>query len=233
MNSIVSILNQAFYEVSAFSFAAAALWGILSVFLSPCHLGSIPLIVGYINEHRAPGRLRAFKLSLMFGLGILIMLVIIGLLTGLAGRILGDTGPALTIIISVFLMGCGMWLMNLPPFRNINISPKIKPHFSGTAGAFSLGFVFGIILGPCSFAFLAPMVGLVFSNSLTDISFGITLMIFYALGHTAAIIAAGTFGDSLLNLFNRDGIGRTTVWVKRACGLAVFIFGGWKVISSF
>ena len=31
---------------------AVFLWGILSLILSPCHLASIPLIVGFIDEPR-------------------------------------------------------------------------------------------------------------------------------------------------------------------------------------
>jgi cytochrome c-type biogenesis protein len=230
---MINSINQAFYQVSFFSLLAASLWGVLSVFLSPCHLGSIPLIVAYINDHKAPGRFKAFRLSLFFGLGILIMLGIIGVLTSLGGRVLGDIGPVVTIIIAVFLMICGLWLMDLPIFKNFHISLNLKSKYSGLIGALVLGFTYGIILGPCSFAFLAPMIGLVFSKSLNSISFGISLMVFYALGHTAAIIGAGTFGDYIINLFKRDGISKIAVLLKKSCGLIVLIFGGWKLFTSF
>ncbi len=233
MNGIINSLNQAFFQASVFSLFAAVLWGIFSVFLSPCHLGLIPLIVAYINDHKAPGRFKAFRLSLSFGLGVLFMLGIIGVLTSLGGRILGDVGPILTIIIAVFLMICGLWLMGLPLFKSVYIPINLKSKYSGSLGALGLGFTYGIILGPCSFAFLAPMIGLVFSKSIVDVSFGITLMIFYALGHTAAIIGAGTFGDFVINLFKRDGIEKVAHFLKRVCGLMVLFFGGWKLFSSF
>lgn len=233
MIGIINSLNQAFFQVSFFSLLAAFLWGIFSVILSPCHLGSIPLIIAYINDHKAPGRFMAFKLSFFFSLGILFMLGIIGVFTSIAGRILGDVGSLLTVIIALFLMVCGLWLMGLPIFRNFHIPVNLNPKYSGALGSFGLGFTYGIILGPCSFAFLAPMIGLVFSHSFNDISFGVTLMIFYALGHTAAIIGAGTLGNFIINLFKRDGINKIAVYLKRACGLMVLFFGGWKLYTSF
>ncbi|HNW29974.1 MAG TPA: cytochrome C biogenesis protein, partial [Spirochaetota bacterium] len=59
------------------------IWGVLSIVLSPCHLASIPLIVGYIDEQGKITTRRAFFLSLLFALGILITIGVIGLITGL------------------------------------------------------------------------------------------------------------------------------------------------------
>jgi len=231
MDAIVAAISVAFGKPSALAFGAAALWGLLSVFLSPCHLGSIPLIVAYVNDGKLPNRKSAFGLSLLFALGLLVMLAVIGFMTSIVGRLLGDIGRIPRIIVAVFLILCGLWLMDIPPFSRIGSSFTVKPGLRGPWGAFLLGLLYGIVLGPCSFAFLAPMVGLVFSAGYAEVAFGAFLMLFYAVGHTAAIVAAGTFGDFVGSMLRRKGTGNAAAWFKRACGAIVAIVGIYQILS--
>ena len=64
---------------------ASFLWGVLSILLSPCHLASIPLIVGFVDSQGAVSTKRAFLLSFLFSFGILVTIAVIGLITGLMG----------------------------------------------------------------------------------------------------------------------------------------------------
>jgi cytochrome c-type biogenesis protein len=231
IDSIVAAISVTFGKPSTLAFGAAALWGLLSVFLSPCHLGSIPLIIAYVNEGKQPERYRAFRYSLLFALGLLVMLVIIGFITSLVGRLLGDVGNVPRIITAVFLFLCGLWLMDIPPFSRIGSAFGVKPGRRGALGALLLGFLYGIFLGPCSFAFLAPMIGIVFSAGNEEVAFGAFLMVFYAIGHTVAIVAAGTFGDFVGSILRRKGTGIAATWFKRACGAIVVIVGMFQILS--
>ena len=85
-------LSQALTQSPEIAIGAAFIWGALSVILSPCHIACIPLIVGFIDGQGNISTGLAFGLSFLFGLGILITIGIIGLLTGLAGRMIGDIG---------------------------------------------------------------------------------------------------------------------------------------------
>lgn len=58
--------------------SAAFLRGVLSILLSPCHLASIPLIVGYIDQQGRISTRRAFGIALLFALGILVTIGVIG-----------------------------------------------------------------------------------------------------------------------------------------------------------
>jgi cytochrome c-type biogenesis protein len=226
IDSIVASISAAFTTPSAIAFGAAALWGLLSVLLSPCHLGAIPLIVAYINNGTRPGRRRAFAYSFLFAMGLLVMLAMIGVVTSLAGRLLGDVGPTARIIVAVFLVLCGLWLMDVPPFSRLAPSFSVKQGGRrGPFGALILGLVYGVILGPCSFAFLAPMLGFVFSAGRAEIAYGAALMVFYAIGHIVAIVAAGTFGDYVGSLLRKKGAGMAATWFKRALGTVVLIAG--------
>lgn len=51
---------------------AAAGWGVASLVLSPCHLASIPLIVGFIAERKDASQRQAFGYALLVAFGILI-----------------------------------------------------------------------------------------------------------------------------------------------------------------
>ncbi len=86
MNAIFTTLSRAVEGTPLIALAAAFIWGILSVLLSPCHLSSIPLIVGFIDGQGRMTTRRAFGLSLLFSVGILITIGIIGAITGAAGR---------------------------------------------------------------------------------------------------------------------------------------------------
>ena len=230
ITAIVSALSSAFAQPSVLAFAAAVLWGVLSVLLSPCHLGAIPLIVAYVNEGKRPNRRDAFFLSLIFALGLLVMLAVVGVVTSAAGRLMGDIGSVAPVITGVFLVACGLWLMDVPPFSKISFSFNVQPERRGLWGAFILGLVYGVILGPCSFAFLAPMIGFVFSAGRGDVVFGFALMAFYAAGHTLAIVAAGTFGDYIGELLRKKGTGAAAIWFKRACGAVVATAGIIQII---
>ena len=81
------------------------LWGMVSVLFSPCHLASIPLIVGYVGgqNHLLEGR-RATLYAIVFTTGLFMTIAVIGLICSLLGRMLGDVGPYWTIVIGLLLL---------------------------------------------------------------------------------------------------------------------------------
>ena len=72
--------------------SASFVWGILSILLSPCHLSSIPLVVGFISTQGKISIGRTFNISLVFSVGILITIALIGIITASLGRLMGDVG---------------------------------------------------------------------------------------------------------------------------------------------
>lgn len=230
IDSLVASVATALSRPGALSFGAALLWGIMSVALSPCHMGSIPLIVGFINNGQKASRARAFRLSLLFALGLLVTLAILGSIAALAGTLFGRVGLIPRLAVALFLVLCGLWLMDVPPLSRISFSSNAAPTKRGALGALSLGLVYGVILGPCSFAFLAPMLGIVATAGSGNLSFGIGLMVAFAIGHCAAIVAAGTFGDAVRAFLSKRGSGAAATWFKRACGAVVVVAGITQIV---
>lgn len=231
IDALVAAVSSALSRPGLISYGAAVLWGLMSVFLSPCHLGSIPLIVGFINSGEKASTKRAFLLSLLFALGLLVALGAMGAIAAIAGTLFGRIGTVPKVAIAIFLIFCGLWLMDILPLSRIGLSAEIAPTRRGALGALSLGLIYGVILGPCSFAFLAPMIGITFSAGANDLGFGVGLMGAFALGHCAAIVAAGTFGDVVRTLLSRRGSGIAATWFKRACGGLVVVAGVVQVIG--
>jgi hypothetical protein len=50
VNELFTSLTQAVEGAPSVAILASFVWGVLSILLSPCHLASIPLIVGFIDE---------------------------------------------------------------------------------------------------------------------------------------------------------------------------------------
>ena len=104
---LFSVLSSAVGGSPAIALSASFAWGVLSILLSPCHLSSIPLIVGFIDEQGRISTKRAFSIALSFSLGLMISIGVIGLITALAGRMMGDVGKYGNILwqVSFFLWG--------------------------------------------------------------------------------------------------------------------------------
>jgi cytochrome c-type biogenesis protein len=204
--------------------AAAILWGVLSIILSPCHLASIPLVVGFIQgQGRATPR-RAAWLATMFAVGILITIAAIGAGTALAGRLLGDVGSFGNILAGIVFLLVGLALLDLvhlplPAARVAGLKRR------GALAALLLGLVFGSALGPCTFAFMAPMLAVTFKVSGTNALWGAVLLVAYGVGHCAVIVAAGSSTAWAQRVLDWNEASPTGRWLKRACG-ALVILGG-------
>ena len=88
-------------------------WGILSILLSPCHLSSIPLVVGYIASQGKISVGRTFNISLVFALGILITIALIGVITASLGRLMGDVGVWGNYFVAVIFLLVGLYLLDI------------------------------------------------------------------------------------------------------------------------
>ena len=104
MEQLFTTLTHAVEGTAAIAMAAAFVWGVLSILLSPCHLASIPLIVGFIDQQGRISTRRAFTISLLFAVGILITIGAIGAITAAAG-LHGRSRPRNHVDILRFIYG--------------------------------------------------------------------------------------------------------------------------------
>jgi len=231
MQQLFTTLTRAVEGTAAIALGAAFVWGVLSILLSPCHLASIPLIVGFIDEQGRISTKRAFVISALFAVGILITIAAIGAITAAAGRMMGDVGQYGNYFVAVIFFVVGLILLDVIPIP-FGEPGQISMKRKGILAAFILGLVFGIALGPCTFAYMAPMLGVTFKLASTNLLYGILLLLIYDIGHCSVIIFAGTCTELVQRYMNWNEKSRGTVIVKRVCGVLVLLGGIYLVYSA-
>lgn len=228
-----TMLSSMLFSSPDIAVAGSFLWGIASILLSPCHLASIPLIVGYIDSQGDIRTSRAALISTLFSGGILITIAVIGIITGIAGRMMGDIGSIGNIIVAVLMVVIGLYLLGLIPipFLDSGINqPGIKK--KGLIAAFLLGLFFGLALGPCTFAYMAPMLGVAFTVASSNLLYAVTLVAAYAIGHCMVIIIAGTFTEVVQHMLRWNENSKGAVFLKKGCGVLVVVAGIYMLLSA-
>ena len=225
MNSIFIWVSNAMQGSFGIALMASSIWGIFSIILSPCHLASIPLIVGFIDGQGKITTRRAFFISILFSVGILTTIGIVGVITASMGRMLGDVGKYgnYGVAIIFFLVGLHMFDVIPIPFIGKVGQPKFKK--KGLLSSFILGLIFGIALGPCTFAFMAPVLTVSFSLASKNFILAALLILFYGIGHCSVIVLAGTFTEVVQKYLNWTNKSKGTVILKKVCASLVIIAG--------
>jgi cytochrome c-type biogenesis protein len=208
---------------------AAFLWGTASVLLSPCHMVSVPLLVGYLNGRGENRARRGALLPLLFAAGILATVAAIGIGTALAGRMLGDIGPLGEYIIGALLVLFGLHLIGFLGLPSISMSAAGRIRINSGWSVFLIGLVFGAGLGPCTFSFMAPVLALALSSAAQRLWFSAMLLVSFAVGHSIVIVAAGSFSQAVRSYLNWDNRSRGTLWIRRVCGLLVAAGGVYMI----
>lgn len=213
------------WMVGGFELAVAGcfLWGLVSVLFSPCHLASIPLMVGYVagQSTLVQGR-QAISYSLLFSAGLFISIALVGVVCSLLGRMLGDISPLWSVPVGGLFIWLGLNLMGvsackLPGGHIGNLKMR------GYAGALLLGLSYGILSGACTFGFIAPILAIITVQA--EIAKGLSLILFFALGHCLPIVVAGSSAAMAQRLLAGKGMRRATVWGRKIAGGLVAAIG--------
>lgn len=230
MIELYTALTHAVEGSALIALGASLIWGVLSVILSPCHLSSIPLIIGFISDQGELTRRRAFVLSGLFGLGILVTIALIGAITAAMGRMMGDVGRVGNYAVAAVFFLVGLHLVGLIPLP-FSGPGSVGLRKKGLLASLILGLVFGVALGPCTFAFMAPVLSVTLKAASTNQIYAAALLLFYGIGHCAVIVAAGTSAEAVQRYLKWNQKSRGADVVRRVCGVLV-ILGGIHLIRS-
>ena len=85
---------------------------------------------------------------------------------------MGDVGVYGKYAIAVVFIIIGLYLMDIIRLPDTGVKMQPFGMKSVFLSAFSLGLVFGIALGPCTFSFMAPVLGIVFQMSRINVIAG-------------------------------------------------------------
>lgn len=231
MEQLFSHLSRAIEGAPLVALGAAFVWGILSILLSPCHLASIPLIIGFISDQGPVTTRRAFWTSTLFATGILVTIAAIGVLTAAVGRMMGDVGRYGNYFVALIFFAVGLHLVGVIPMPWVGPG-QVGMKRRGLLAALLLGLIFGLALGPCTFAYMAPLLGVTFRLAASDLFFGVLLLVAYGVGHCAVIVVAGTSTERVQRFLNWNDRSKGVAVLKIACGILVLLGGIWLVYTT-
>ncbi|MBP7937633.1 MAG: cytochrome C biogenesis protein [Phycisphaerae bacterium] len=231
IEQLFTTLTHAVEGTPAIALAASFVWGILSIILSPCHLASIPLIVGFIDQQGQMTTRRAFGISTLFAVGILLTIALIGVITAAAGRMMGDVGRYGNYFVALIFFLVGLVLLDVIPMP-FSGPGQVQMKRKGALAAFILGLVFGIALGPCTFAYMAPILAVTFKVATTSALYGAVLLLAYGVGHCSMIVAAGTSTEVVQKYLNWNEQSKGAVILKKICGVLVLLGGVYLLYTA-
>ena len=209
--------------------AGSFLWGMVSVLLSPCHLASIPLMVGYVAGQKTlvEGK-HAAGYAAVFSSGLFISIALVGIICSALGKMLGDISPYWSIPIGVVFILLGLSLIGISVCR-LPSGNMGRFQMRGYAGAISLGLMYGILSGACTFGFIAPILAVIAVQD--EILKGLLLILVFALGHCLPIVIAGSSAALAQRLLANKGMQTATIWGRRVAGGLVVLIGVYFIIT--
>ncbi len=230
INELFTNLTHAIESSDGVAISASFAWGLLSILLSPCHLASIPLVVGFISQQREKTIKKAFAISLVFSMGILITIAGVGVITAMAGRMLGDVGSWSNYFVAGVFFVIALVLLDV---ISLNWSGPNMSRFKGRGllGAFIIGLVFGIAIGPCTFAYMAPMLAVVFKVAGERAVYSLALLLAYAIGHCGFIVLAGSCTELVNRYMKWNEKSKATTVIKKICAFLIIIAGLYMIYT--
>lgn len=205
--------------------------GILAVFVggvttasNPCVLAMIPLLMSLVAGTETVNIKKSLVFSGLFVLGLSITFSILGLISALLGRMLGDVGAFWKYLVTGVCLVMGLHLLGL-----LRFTPKLPGPLSvrkgGAAGALLLGLLFGVVSTPCAVPILAVLLAYVGSRG--NVVYGGILLLIYALGHSALILVAGASMGAAKKLIESKGLRRMNQILQKIAGTVIILIGAY------
>jgi len=191
---------------------------------NPCVLAMIPLLISVVAGGEATGIKRALGFSALFVLGLSITFAVLGLISALMGRMLGDIGAFWRYLVAAVCLVMGLHLLGILKF-NFNLPSPVNVKRGGPLGAFLLGLLFGAVSTPCAVPILAVLLAYVGSRG--NVVYGGALLLVYALGHSALILVAGTSMGAAKRLIESRGLRRTNWALQKVAGAIIILVGAY------
>lgn len=196
--------------------------------LTPCMLSMLPITIGYIGGYETKGRLQAATQSTWFALGLATTLAGLGILAASVGRVYGQVGVGLPIVVSLIAIIMGLNLLEalplqLPSFGGMEWISKDLPE---GVRSYLIGLTFGVVASPCSTPVLATLLAWVATTQ--DLILGGAVLLSYTAGYVAPLILAGTFTASIKKLLE---LRQWSGWITPVSGALLVGFGVFSLLS--
>lgn len=234
MDNLITIFNQ---EAASANFSwwlllISFLGGVVSS-LSPCTLGILPIIIGYIAGYSKKSGLKTFVQMTFFIFGMALVLTTLGLLCAIGGKILINKYAAIFgLIVNSIILLMGLNLIGILEFQ-MPVFIKQMPQNNGhdlILYPLIVGAVFALAATPCSTPILAGIMGFA-SLSANLIMAGLMLFLF-SIGQGLVIVLAGVFTSILKGLKAFSHFSGILMKISGFILVVISLFIYWKIFSG-
>ena len=229
MTELLDKIAPLLTEVGWLTPVLALLAGVITSFM-PCALSTIPLVVGYVGGTSQKDSKKAFRLSLIFILGMAVTNTGLAVAATLAGKIVGNTNPWWYIALGVLMvfMALQTWgIFEIIPSSYL-ISKNTK---KGGIGAFVAGLLGGIFSSPCATPVLIVLLAIVSIQG--NILWGILLFVLYSIGHGVLSVIAGTSLGFVQKLAANEKYGKFSKILTIGMGFLILAMGLYMFYLGF
>ena len=207
----------------------ALLAGILTS-VTPCALTSVPLVIGYVGGTGQRDTKRAFRLSVVFSIGMAVTFTVLGTVASILGRLMQGTGSWWYILLGILML-----LMALQTWEIYNFIPSTyaisKSTKRGFVGAFFAGVLGGFFSSPCATPVLVVLLAMVAKQG--SLLFGILLLLLYSIGHSLLVMIAGTSVGFVHKLSASEKYGRASKILKIVMGSFIMLIALYMFYLGF
>jgi cytochrome c-type biogenesis protein len=223
-NQVLHQLNQ----LSLVSIAVIFTAGLLTS-LTPCTISMLPITIGYISscdDDRTSSS--GFVQSLWFALGMATTLAGLGIAATLLGKVYGQIGIGLPLIVGTIAILMGLNQLELLPLRmpaGLGLEWISKDLPRGLR-SYLIGLTFGLVASPCSTPVLATL--LAWIGTTQNPLLGAGLLLSYAVGYVAPLVLAGTFTSALKKILE---VRKWSGWITPTSGVILIGFGVVSIVS--
>ena len=232
IDSLQAMLDNAMTSGSILVYLLAFVGGVAASF-TPCTYPVLPLTVGYIGNMSDGSKRRGFMLSLALVFGMALVYAVVGTFFAAIGTQFGAIWANGWIVFAIawFFILMSLFLMDVFPFP----APRFLQNLRGRAGArkgllgaFVVGGVSGLVIGPCTGPILAIVVVAVATTLQEAQGFGVIWQVLtggfklflFGLGQGTLILLCGTFA-ALLSRLPKSG--KWMVLFKKGFAMLVLV----------
>ncbi len=220
-------------EFSILFLLIAFLGGILAS-ISPCSIGMLPLIVGYVGGYGDNNKLKTLIQLSSFTLGLGVILTLIGLICAITGNVFVSIGGSYWILfLASFILIMGLNILGLV---ELNLSPIVKRIPKGNSTSlfiypFIVGILFAFAASPCSTPILAGIMG--FAALSKNLLLAGLMLLCFSLGQGVIVILAGVFTSFLKGVKNFSNVSEILMKISGILLILASILIYIKVFSKF
>ena len=220
-------------EFSPILLLISFLGGILSS-ISPCSLGMLPLIIGYVGGYGDSNKFKTFVQLSSFVFGLAFVLTIIGVICALSGKVFASFGGAywgLFLASLILIFG-----LNLLGLIELNLSPLVKKFPKGNSTSlfiypFIIGALFAFAASPCSTPILAGIMS--FATLTNNMILAGLMLLCFSIGQGVVVILAGVFTSFLKGLRNFSSISEVLMKISGVLLVVGALLIYFKIFSRF